>query len=107
MGFTLPYSLLASIIAMATTQSIFPCLYKYRYNHRELDSAKTWIEEDDGPHDFTELTVIGGSQLACMSAGNLTSPVKTTVEHLHGDTTGRMLNSCNISTKFQQNYKRG
>ncbi|PIK61100.1 hypothetical protein BSL78_01925 [Apostichopus japonicus] len=59
-----------------------------RYNHRELDSAKTWIEEDDGPHDFTELTVIGGSQLACMSAGNLTSPVKTRVEHLHGDTTG-------------------
>ena len=60
-----------------------------RYEYRELDSAKTWIEAaDTNFHHFDELHLTGGAHIAFMPDGNLTTPVQLEVGELFGDTTG-------------------
>nr|XP_054759184.1 uncharacterized protein LOC129265193 [Lytechinus pictus] len=61
-----------------------------RYEHRELDSARTWIEPAGTSfHQFDEVYILGGAHLAFMPLDyNLTEPVSVQVGQLYGDTTG-------------------
>ncbi|XP_071506021.1 uncharacterized protein [Diadema antillarum] len=60
-----------------------------RYEFRELDSARTWIEGESGTnsHMFDKLHITGGAQLAFMPNGNLIEPVTVQVGELLGDST--------------------
>ncbi|XP_038052472.1 uncharacterized protein LOC119725183 [Patiria miniata] len=61
-----------------------------RYKHRELDSARTWIEPETetNSYEFDELYITGRAQLAVVPMDNLTSDVDVYVGELFGDTTG-------------------
>ena len=64
----------------------------FRYNNRELDSARTWIEPETGTNHyvFDELHLTGGAHLAVFPKDGLTSNVNVLVGELYGDTTGNL-----------------
>ena len=61
----------------------------HRYEHRELDGARTWVEPDTSTsaYNFSEVYVLGGAHLAFRS-DSLQNSVDVDIEYVHGDKTG-------------------
>ena len=64
----------------------------FRYEHRQLAPASTWIESASGKtsYDFDELYLLGGAHLAMMPP-TVQTPVHVNVGRLVGDKTGEII----------------
>ena len=74
----------------------------FRYEHRQLAPASTWIElaSGDTNHDFHELYLLGGAHLA-MKPPTLETPVHVNIGRLVGDKTGRSIKKSYMITDIQ------
>ncbi|CAH1775844.1 unnamed protein product, partial [Owenia fusiformis] len=63
-----------------------------RYEHRELDGIRTWIEPESGTnsYDFDEVYLTGGAHLAFYPMTSLTTPVDIYIGNLNGDKSGHL-----------------
>ena len=78
-----------------------------RYLHRELEGARTWIEPSHSPnsnrYDFSSVYLLGGSHLATMPDGNLTTHVETHIGRVYGDKSGKnntVINTTSVLTTW-------